>query len=382
MKKLICIISIVAFLMSHWSCDDTALDPVSIENDLELESSKAMVHKSKLQNKEFESESLFGNPIENSAIRKLQVYTPPGYDKNRDLGYPVIYLLHGFPFSEKAFIDYQIWDEWINPNGFFKTYPDFPQEGFQAWIDDLILSGKIDPLIIVMPNANNANYGFSWYSDSALNGNFEQFISTDLVKFIDKRYNTISNRSGRSLIGHSQGGYGAVIIGMKYPNKFSVIAAHGAPLFFQSLPMLNPFIVAENPDGLSGPDPNKFLTSGYYSMAAAWSPNLLNPPFMVDLPMEFPSGELIDDVWANWLNHDPFFMLDAYSDNFRSLNGIFIDCGDIDEFGWGLTYDYFFQKMDYYGINYLRDSFQGGHVDKVFSRLELSVIYCSNTMGF
>lgn len=371
MKKLIYLISVVAFLMSNWSCDDTALDPISFENE-----------KSKLQNKEFESEALIGNPIGNSAIRKMQVYTPPGYDKKREAGYPVIYLLHGFPFSEKAFIDYQSWDQWINPNGFFKTYPDFPEEGFQAWIDGLILSGKIEPLIIVMPDASNVNYGFSFYTDSALNGNFEQFISTDLVKFIDERYHTITNKDGRALIGHSQGGYGAVIMGMKHPDKFSVIAAHGAPLFFQALPYLNEVLVYENPDGLTGPDPSKFLTSGYYAMAAAWSPNLLNPPFMVDLPMEFPSGDLIDDVWANWLLHDPFFMLDTYGDNFRSLKGIYIDCGDADEFGWGGDdYNYFFEKMDAYRISYFRDSFQGGHVDQVYSRLELSLIFCSDAMG-
>ena len=45
----------------------------------------------------------------------------------------------------------------------------------------------------------------------------------------------------------------------------------------------------ENQGGFTGPDPTKFLTSAMYAMSAAWSPNLNNPPFYVDLPLEFQS---------------------------------------------------------------------------------------------
>lgn len=382
MKKLFLFITLIFTILALGSCEQEILEQSITNFDTNTEKSKVLVHKSKLQNREFISESLSNSAIGNTNIRKLQVYTPPGYSINYEPGYPVIYLLHGLPFSEKAFIDSSIWDSWVRPDGFFKLYPDFPENGFQAWIDQLILDQKIDPVIIVMPNAENQNYGFSWYSDSDLNGNFELYVANDVVNFIDKRYNTIKNKYGRAVIGHSQGGYGAIKMGMKHADKFSVIAAHGAPLFFNAIPFMYPYIVQENPTGLNGPDPSKFLTSGYYSMAAAWSPNLFNPPFMVDLPMEFPTGILLENIWVRWLDHDPFFMLDSYHDNFRSLKGIFIDCGALDEFGWGLTYPYFIEKMDAYSIDYRMESFYGGHFDQLFLRLEKSLMYCADKMEY
>ena len=269
MKKLLLFTTLIFAILSLGSCEDEILDPTITSFDTTISSSKKAIHKSKLQNREFISKALSNNVIGNTNIRKLQVYTPPGYDINYEPGYAVIYLLHGLPFSEKAYINTSTWDMWVSQDGFFKTYPDFPENGFQAWVDQLILDEKIDPVIIVMPNAENRNYGFSWYSDSDLNGNFEQYIAEDVLNFIDKRYNTIKSKHGRAVIGHSQGGYGAIKMGMKYSDKFSVVAAHGAPLFFYAMPAMNPYIILENPTGLNGPDPNKFLTSGYYSMAAA-----------------------------------------------------------------------------------------------------------------
>jgi len=374
MKKIIFFIGFLAVIMTLSYCDREALDPSLSGNSL-------IIHKSKLQNKEFISEALANSAIGNSNIRKMQVYTPPGYDKKRTNGYPVVYLLHGLPFSEKAFIDEKIWDEWIDPDGTFKTYPDFPLEGFQQWMDDLIENEKISPMIIVMPNAANENYGFSFYTNSALNGNFEDYIANDLVNYIDNRYHTITNKDGRAVIGFSQGGYGAMKLGMKHSDKFGVVASHSAPLVFQFFHAYWPIILAENPDGMTGPDPAKFITSAYYSMAAAWSPNLVNPPFMVDLPFEHPTGEIIMDIWGQWLENDPLTMLDSYGDNFRSLNGIYFDCGEKDEFAWNVPYEYFIQKMDLMNIAYTTEIHEGGHFDKMFSRLEISLEFCSDKMN-
>ncbi len=373
MKKLIFIIGFLTAITTLCCCDNDILE---LDDNQE---SKLIIHKSKLQNKEFISDALTDNVIGNSNIRKMQVYTPPGYDRKNAQGYPVVYLLHGLPFSEKSFIDIQSWEEWVDPNGVFKNYPDFPEEGFKDWMDELILSKKIAPMIIVMPNAASA-YGFSFYSNSILNGNFEDYIAYDLVNYIDNRYNTITNRDSRAVIGFSQGGYGAMKLGMKHADKFGVVASHSAPLFFQAFPAYIPQIITENPDGMIGPDPSKFLTSAMYAMSAAWSPNLNNPPFMVDLFFEYPSGEIIDSVLAQWLENDPYTMLDIYGDDFKSLNGIYFDVGELDEFGWGLTYGYFIQKLDAMGIDHTSAFHGGGHFDKMFSRLNISLEFCSENM--
>ncbi|MEN8186055.1 MAG: alpha/beta fold hydrolase [Bacteroidota bacterium] len=367
MKTKIFLFSLlVAFLSIGCSDDD---DPVE-------------VYGSKLEYKQITSDALANNPIGNSTVRDIAIYTPDGYNPNGSTKYPVVYLLHGLPFSEKSFIDKQTWDQWIDPNGPFTTYPDFPQEGFRKWIDNLIETEQIDPMIIVMPNAaSEKGYGFSWYTNSDLNGNFEDYIVNDVVNYIDSRYNTIVDRNGRALIGHSQGGYAAFKLGMKHSGKFGVVASHSGLLLLEAfLAGSIPIVLAENPDGMNGPDQTKFLTSALYSQAAAWSPNLNNPPYMVDLFFEYPSGNIIPNVWIHWVENDPFYMLDFYGGDFGSLNGIYFDVGEQDELGIGQLYHFLTQKLDAMGITYSYEIHDGGHFNKMFSRMEVSLKFCSNNM--
>jgi len=317
----------------------------------------------------------------------MQVYTPPGYDHKRAEGYPVVYLLHGFPFSEKSFIKRDVWDEWINPYGIFKTYPDFPEEGFRLWVDKLIETGKMEPMIIVMPNAMSYPYGFSMYSNSILNGNFEDYIVYDLVNFMDKRYNTISSNEGRAVIGHSQGGYAAFKFGMFHPDVFGTIASHSGLLFVDALfsPEFFYLLEQENPGGFSGPDPTKFLTSALYGFSAAWSPNLNNPPYYVDLPLEFVDGSLetVDAVKELWYQNDVFTLIDSYIDALNSLNGIYLDVGAIDELGTQQAHIPVKVKLDFHDIDYTFEQppYNGGHHTHLFERLALSLEFCSNALN-
>ena len=377
MKHKIYFIGLLVAILSFWSCENDILET-------DIKNSKEIVHKSKLQNKVFRSEALINNVIGNSVERKLQIYTPPGYKKNGNRAYPVVYLLHGLPFSEKSYIDRSTWDDWIDPDGIFQTYPDFPEEGFQNWMDNLIADGKIEPMIIVMPNAANELYGFSFYTNSVLNGNFEDFIVYDLVNYMDTHYNTIPNSNGRAVIGNSQGGYAAFLFGMKHPDVFSAVASHSGLIVFDVMLSLGPIIVEENkPDGFTGPDPTKFLTSAGYAMSAAWSPNLNNPPFYVDLPFEYPSGDVIPSVAAQWYTNDPFTMLQnpVYAANFSTLNGIYFDCGNFDELNICAGNDYMIQLLDAIGLNYTYVPFDGGHFSNIFSRLEVSLAFCSDAMN-
>lgn len=369
MKKLIFTIAFVSSTLILWNCEHI------------LHEGEFIIPESKLHNKQFTSSSLLNNVIGNTAMRKVQVYTPPGYHHNRDQGYPVVYLLHGLPFSEKAYTDEQTWDNWIDLDGMFKAYPDFPEEGFRLWVDNLILAGKIEPMIIVMPNAETVPYGFSFYSNSTLNGNFEDYIVQDLVDYIDNRFNTIESSDGRAIIGNSQGGHAAFKFGMKHPDIFGAVASHAGMLVIDIMLSLGEVVVAENPDGFIGPDPTKFLTSAGYAMSAAWSPNVNNPPFFVDLPFEYPSGNVIPAVAELWHENDPFSMLDTHAANFGSLNGIYFDCGNNDELGSCAGNDFMRQKLDAHGIEYTYETYDGGHFDKMFSRLAISLEFCSDNMN-
>jgi enterochelin esterase-like enzyme len=255
MKKVkLVLISLLSFLLFA-ACENDNIDADLINEQSKVLTSEK-VEKSKLQNRVINSSSLFGNFIGNSHTRKLQIYTPPGYKKNGSHQYPVAYLLHGFPFSEKTFIDRDVWDEWITPYLFTQEYPDFPEEGFRLWVDNLITEGIIEPMIIVMPNAGTEPYGFSFYTNSILNGNFEDFIVNDLVNYMDNNYNTMANASGRAVIGHSQGGYAAFKYGMLHPDVFGTVASHSGLLLVDALfdPTFIYLLEQENQGGFTGPE--------------------------------------------------------------------------------------------------------------------------------
>ena len=386
MKKLKLALISVLSLLTLAACEIESIEADLIsEQSTDLTSKKVEkseeIYKSKLQNRVINSDALKGNFVGNTFTRKLQIYTPPGYKKNGPQQYPVVYLLHGEPFSEKAFVDKQAWDEFAATQSVLSPERDDPPEGFRLWVDNLIETGKMEPMIIVMPNAMSYPYGFSMYSNSILNGDFEDYIVNDLVNFIDNRYNTIASNEGRAVIGYSQGGYAAFKFGLKHPDIFGVVASHSGLLLIDAIFSMGEVVIAENPDGFTGPDPAKFLTSAMYAFSAAWSPNLNNPPFYVDLPFEWPSPIPIPEVSERWYQNDVFTLLDTHVDDFKSLKGIYFDVGYYDELGMNLAYPFIIQKLDFYGINYTFEEFEGGHFDKTFARLEVSLEFCSNTLS-
>jgi hypothetical protein len=74
-----------------------------------------------------------------------------------------------------------------------------------------------------------------------------------------------------------------------------------------------------------------------YAYSACYSPNPDNPPFYVDLPVAFPSGELVQEVWDRWLSFDPVVNWRSRVDNLRKLSGILLDVGRNDDYHlqWG-----------------------------------------------
>lgn len=391
MKKLrlalLCMLSLVMIAACETESIETDfLDEQSAELSSKLVDKSKKVYQSKLQNRVINSDALKDNFVGNAFTRKLQIYTPPGYKKNGTRQYPVVYLLHGFPFSEKAFIERDVWDEWITPYLFSQEYPDFPEEGFRLWVDNLIAEGFIEPMIIVMPESGTTPYGFSFYTNSMLNGDFEDFIVKDLVNYIDKNYNTVSEASGRAVIGHSQGGYAAFKFGMLYPDVFKTVASHSGLLLADALfdPSFINLLEQENQGGFTGPDPTKFLTSAMYAMSAAWSPNLDKPPFFVDLPLEFGEDNHlypVPEVVGRWYQNDVFHLLDSYHEAFNSLNGIYLDVGNADELGTHLAHQPVLGKMDYYNINYSFIPYEGGHHTHLFERLAVALEFCSSNMN-
>ena len=150
--------------------------------------------------------------------RRMTVYTPAGYETGGKR-YPVFYLLHGMGGDEEA---------WISL-------------GRTAQIlDNLIAQGKAKPMIVVMTNGNasqeaapgESSLGMmppSMQLPKTMEGSFEQAFP-DVVKFIDKNYRTIKNKSGRAIAGLSMGGFHALHISKQYPDMFNYIGLFSAAI--------------------------------------------------------------------------------------------------------------------------------------------------------
>ncbi|MFC1716494.1 alpha/beta hydrolase [Candidatus Poribacteria bacterium] len=306
------------------------------------------------------SAALKDNKLGDPDTRDVVVYLPPGYAYSKK-SHPVIYLLHGHGGDELSIVG------------------ELGEPLTVIVLDGLVKTGVLKKAIIVMPNANN-KYGGSFYLNSELTGNYEDYIAVELVNYIDNKYRTIRDRSGRAIVGASMGGYGATVLSMKHPETYVVAASLSPPLSFDiiSKPLI-PEVIKENPDGMGGPvpDPEKRYTNYIYGLSAALSPNLDNPPFFVDLPFEYPNSQMIESVRQRWLKHDPLTMLPTYSSALRELKGIYIDVGDEDLPGFYPAAEAFHKKLTTMGIDHEYDVYRGGHSDRGVQRAVSALKYVS-----
>ncbi len=131
------------------------------------------------------------------------VVLPPGYASHPRRRYPVLYLLHGFTGKPADFLDIL-----------------HVQDAETA----LVAAGKMQPLILVMPTGTRSFFTDTEWADGIGPGNgWETFVARDLVHAIDARYRTISSGAGRGIAGLSEGGYGALNIGLHHPGEFTLL---------------------------------------------------------------------------------------------------------------------------------------------------------------
>ncbi|ACO32591.1 MULTISPECIES: alpha/beta fold hydrolase [Acidobacterium] len=298
--------------------------------------------------------SLEGN-LEGEAVdRDVIVFLPPGYFKHKHRHYPVVYALHGYSIGAEQ------WTHEIH----------VPQT-----IEGAFAQGA-KPMIVVLPDSKTV-YGGSMYSRSETTGDFEEFIAHDVVKYIDAHYRTIPDRQSRGLVGHSMGGYGALRIGMKYPQVFGALyvmsgcclSARPAP--DPNSPQEKAFDEAvaklKSPAGAAN---FPFFWKAQLATAAAWSPDPKNPPLYLDLPVK--NGVLQPDVVAKWTANAPLAFIDQYIDNLKKYRAISLDVGDHD----GLRFDMrkVHQILDSYGIQNSFTIYYGTHTSAVADRFQNHVM--------
>jgi S-formylglutathione hydrolase FrmB len=293
---------------------------------------------SKLVELKIQAPSLKGNLLGDPTEQPVYVYLPPGYEASTKR-YPTLYLLHGFTANSSV---------WINGQ--------YQGMKLQTLMDDSIKSRKVREMIVVAANGSNAYKG-SFYTNSAVTGNWEDFIVRDLVNYVDTNYRTIQSAESRGIAGHSMGGYGSVMLGMKHPEIFSAVYALSPCCLAMEADMSEansawPGVLhMTSKDQLNAPAQSfrQFYYSAMVALAAAFSPNPDRAPFFVDFPFEFKAGlcsppdqgpllttapcvKKNEPIYSKWRSHLPVYIAEANKENLKKLRGIFLDYGEKEEF--------------------------------------------------
>jgi len=299
-------------------------------------------------------ESLAGNLEGDSPDRQVSVYLPPSYAKSGSRRYPVLYLLHGFTDSDS---------HWFGLRG--KHFV-----SAQAAIDGAFAAGAHE-MIVVMPDAYT-KYRGSMYSNSVVTGNWEAFITHDLVTYIDKHYRTLATRASRGLAGHSMGGYGTIRLAMKYPDVFSSWYAMSPCCLGASLePDVATVTRAAQPGIEEQTSGEYFGPQAMLASAAAWSPNPDNPPRYLDLPVA--NGKVVPEVVTRWVANAPLAMATQYIPNLKSYTAIAFDAGDKDVSIAG-TVRALDDILKRFGVSHVSQIYEGDHVNHIEERLRTKVV--------
>jgi enterochelin esterase-like enzyme len=165
-------------------------------------------------------------------LRRLYVYTPPGYDSEPARRFPVLYLRHGSGDNEE-------------------NWSDTGRAGII--LDNLIAQHKAVPMLIVMPNGDTDG---SWAGGSSPEGIelLSQELLTDIMPMIEKNYRVAPGRENRSITGLSMGGGQAFTIGLKHMDVFAWVGEFSSGLVSDADFHLDKYLPGflENPASVNG----------------------------------------------------------------------------------------------------------------------------------
>jgi hypothetical protein len=343
------------------------------------------------------SKILADNPLGDPHVRKLAVWLPAQYDeaqgRNRGRRFPVLYDMVGFTGSGLAHVNW-------------KPFGDNVPER----VARLIEARRMGPAIVVFPDCFT-RLGGNQYVNSAAIGNYADYLTQELIPFVDREFRTLAAREHRGCFGKSSGGYGAIIHGMKYARHWGAIADHSGDAYFDLVyghdwpNTLNELAKYREPKRTAGPYDalreagreglaegrddgrvRRFLDAVWgkeklshaeghaimnVCMAATYDPDA-GVALGFRLPYHLETGERIEARWRNWRRHDPIHLVTRYRDNLRSLTGIYVDCGWRDQYHIHYGTRILSQRMGEAGIAHTYEEFDDDHSD-VDYRMDVSL---------
>ena len=352
---------------------------------------------------EHDSKILRDNALRDPHVRKLAVWLPPQYDSGgaRGLGkrFPVFYDMVGFMGSGLSHV------AWKN---FSENVPERMAR--------LIHEKKMGAAIVVFPDCFTALGGNQYVNTSAI-GNYADYLTKEIVPFVDREFRTLASRDHRGCFGKSSGGYGSIIHGMKYPSTWGAVADHSGDAYFDFVywhdwPNTLNELAKYRPKPVKLPGkidirrmekgvergaddgrvrafldsvwskPKLNMSEGHaimnLCMAATYDPDP-RAPNGFRLPFNLETGEVIPERWKNWRANDPVNLVTKYRANLKSLRGIYIDCGARDQYHIQFGSRILSKRLSQARIAHTYEEFDDTHSD-VDYRMDVSLPFLSRAL--
>ena len=344
------------------------------------------------------SKILAGNALGDPHVRKLHVWLPSQYDEGvsrtksgKGKRFPVLVDMVGFTGSGMSHTNW-------------KNFSDNVPER----VARLIHEKAMGPVIVVFPDCFTALGGNQYINSSAV-GNYADYLTKEIVPFVDREFRTLASREHRGCFGKSSGGYGAIIHGMKYAKYWGAIADHSGDAYFDfvyhhdwpnTLNELGKHRVRKRVSGAidvkrdeTGTDKGyddgrvkRFLQTVWNKekislaeghtimnlcMAATYDPD---PKAQngFRLPFNLETGELLPERWKQWQKHDPINLVSKYKANLKTLKGIYIDCGWRDQYHIHYGTRILSKRLAENGIKHTYEEYDDNHSD-VDYRMDVSL---------
>ncbi|AHC50637.1 esterase [Sulfolobus acidocaldarius SUSAZ] len=307
------------------------------------------------------------------------------YLKNNPLNDPSsrkVYTLEVNPFSSPTLIVYL--SGFLSSSISLLNY-DPLVENFDQKLTRLSKEGKIDNMVVLLPDTFTY-VGGNQYINSPAVGLYEDFIVRELIPYFKDKYHA----QNVVLMGKSSGGYGAMVLGMKYPRIVSGVVNHSGDAYFEYIyiPMF-PRVLKHLRKFSS---PKEWLkhfwersdrkrkdlldTLILVAMSAFYSPQDTD----ILLPFELETGEINYSIWNMWLEKDPVRIVDKMYDNLRNLKLLYIDVGNKDEFKLDIGLRILHEKLNKHGVNHFYEEYDGGHFNMSF-RYDISLSLVSRVFN-
>ena len=339
------------------------------------------------------SRILKGNPLGDPHVRKVGVWLPPQYDGPGRKRFPVLYDLVGFTGSGLSHTNWKPFSDNV------------PERAAR-----LIHEKKMGPCVIVFPDCFTALGGNQYVNSSAI-GDYADYLTREIIPFVDQEFRTLASREHRGCFGKSSGGYGSIIHGMKYTKYWGAVADHSGDAYFDfvywhdwpnTLNELAKYRVPKRRAGVydalrearrrglaQGKDDGRikrFLSSVWKKeklsgkevmcimnlcMAATYDPDPRAPPGF-RIPFNAETGEVIGERWRRWRQHDPINLVPRYRNNLKKLRGIFIDCGWRDQYHIQYGSRLLSRRLAEVGVRHRYEEFDDDHSD-IDYRMDVSL---------